>query len=158
MLVDEVMARIEELPALSGRVRGVLDLSELIRAKALPAYSPAAFVVHTALSPRGEPGTGTGYYLQSLDELVAVLLVVRIAGDLDGSRIQPQLHALARQAAEHLAGWAPPGAEAQPADDFEGLGPIGVLVLRAGRLVSLAAGTGIYQLDFALHTQLRTIQ
>ena len=52
-----------------------------------------------------------------------------------------------------LAGWAPEDSD----PETDGTDPIGVLVLRRGRVNSLDAGTVFYQLDFAIQQQVRVI-
>ena len=151
MLVDAIIARLEaEIPDLAGRARGALELSELIRQGALPAYSPAAFVVPAGLAPTGEAESSAGAYLQTLDELVAVVLILRSAGDVTGARGQPKLNELLLAVLAALAGWAP-----EDGVEETGLGGIGVLELRGGNLVQLDAGNIFYQLDFAQRAQLR---
>lgn len=154
MLVDAIITRLAaEVPALTDRVRGALELTELVRQGALPAYSPAAFVLPTGLAPTGDAESSAGAYLQSVDELCAVVLVIRTAGDVTGAKGQPKLNELILLVLAALAGWA-----AEDGAEETGLGGIGVLELRGGNLVQLDAGTIFYQLDFAQRSQLRILE
>ena len=158
LLVDAVGTRLEaKVPALVRRTRGILDFSELMRRKALPQYTPAAFVVGNGLNG-GSADFSAEATLQQAEEIVSVVLVWRSAGDVDGSKSQPGLNQLVWATIYALVGWAPdqePGDE--PDEEEDGSDPIGVLILRRGRLLSLDAGTAFYQLDFALQQQIRVI-
>lgn len=154
MLADEVATRLKaNVVALSGRVESALDLSEMMRRKALPNYTPAAFVLPNGLSG-GAAQSSENAFLQMADELVSVVLVQRTAGDVRGSKGQAPLQTLVWAVVLNLCGWEP-----EPAgnEDESGSDPIGVLALRRGRLISLDAGTVFYQLDFAISLQLRVI-
>lgn len=144
MLVDDIVARLgAQVAALTGRVQGALELSEMQRQKALPNYTPAGFVVPNGIVARGDGDASANAFLQMVDEVVSVVLVLRTAGDVRGAKTQPQLHTLIWAVINALCGWDP------------GAGEIGVLSLRRGRIVSFDAGTVFYQLDFAIQDQVR---
>jgi len=156
MLADAVVDRLaQKIPALAGgRVRGALEFAELVRQKALPNYTPAAFVVDGGMSGRGAESSA-GAFLQDAEEGIAVVLVLRSAGDVTGARAQPKLSELKWQVLFALCGWAPEGAEDE---DEDGTDPVGVLELRRGRINSVDAGTVFYQLDFAIRQQIRLLE
>jgi|GEM_PF-323914 len=155
LLVDGVIGRLEaQVPALANRVKGALDLSELIRKQALPQYTPGAFVTDNGMVGR-TADSSAGAFLQLAEETVSVLLILRTAGDVTGAKTQPKLSELKWQVIYALDGWAPEVDE--DAEDETGTDPIGVLELRRGRVNSLDAGTVFYQLDFAIVQQIRVI-
>jgi hypothetical protein len=71
-----------------------------------------------------------------------VVLFARAAGDVTGEKTLATIDSLEAAVLAALAGWGPAGA-------------IDVLEPRRGRLVSVAAGAVIYQIDFAITEQLR---
>ena len=150
MLADDVVARLGAVvPALTDRVQGALQLTELIRQKALPNYTPAAFVVPNGLV-FGEAQYETGYFIQGVDEVISIVLILRSAGDVRGAKVQGELQALIWAVIAALAGWSPESLETD-----EPVGPVGVLVPKRGSLARLDAGTVFYQLDFSIQQQLR---
>lgn len=153
MLADETIGRLEAVvPALNKRTKGALDLTEMLRRKALPNYSPAAFVVLNGISG-GTAQFSESMFVQAAEEVVSVILVLRTAGDVTGAKGQAELHTLVWAVIYALCGWAP--ADADP--EGNATDPIGVLVLRRGRVNSLDAGTVFYQLDFAIQQQVRVV-
>ncbi|MEX2126969.1 MAG: hypothetical protein WD871_01830 [Xanthobacteraceae bacterium] len=142
MLLDPVIARVKQAaPALGGRVEGAAELSALVKSNALPQVTPASFVLPNGLRG-GAADAVTGLFRQQLDEVVSVVLIVRVAGDRTGAGALPTIDTVIGQVVNAVCGWAPAG-------------QIGVFRLSAGRLVSLNAGAVIYQLDFAIADQLR---
>lgn len=142
MLVDDVIARISaNVPAIAGRTRGAAELTDLVKRGALPNKTPCAFVLPLGLQG-GEPDVATGIFRQQLDELIGVVIVVESAGDDTGARGLPPIDTIVRSVVNAVCGWA-------PGDQ------VGVFRLERGQLLSLAAGTIIYQLNFALGDQLR---
>ncbi len=107
----------------------------------LPQVTPAAFVLPLGMRG-GQPDAAAGMFRQFYDDVVAIVLVVEFAGDATGGRALPPIDALVRAIVDAMAGWGPGN-------------QVGVFRLMAGRLVSVAAGTVIYQLDFAINDQLR---
>ncbi len=142
MLIDDVIALIEAHVAdLAKRVEGAAELSGLVKQNALPPVTPAAFVLPLGL--RGsEPDASAGLFRQTYDEVVGVVLVIEAPGDATGRAALPTMHALAMQVVLAVCGRA-------PSDQ------VGVFRLLRGALISLSAGTIIYQLDFAIQDQLR---
>lgn len=142
MLVDEAIARIEaRCPALAKRTRGAAELTGYVKRGSLPNVTPCAFVLPTGLRAVA-PDAATGVFRQGVDELIAVVLVVAAAGDDTGARALPSIDALIDEVVSAICGWV-------PGDQ------VGVFRLERGQLLSLAGGTVIYQLDFAIEDQLR---
>lgn len=139
-------ARIATVAELAGRVQEAAELAELIRQKALPTAPVAAFVLPLGLVPRDQGSAGTGFFVQGIDERIGVLLVLQTPGDVTGRKALPRLNALVWEVIAAVAG------EGTDAD-----GAVGVFRFAGGRLVSLSAGLLYYQLDFAIHLQVRTI-
>lgn len=145
MLVEDLVARLAgSVAALAGRVAGAAELSELARQKALPQASPYAFVLPLGLIARSEGDAMAGAFVQGVDEMFAVVLFVRATGDVTGARALPTIDELVWAAIEAVCGWGPDAA-------------IGVFRLARGQLLSAEAGAVIYQLDFAIQTQVRII-
>jgi hypothetical protein len=145
MLVADLSARImAEVAALSDRVEGAAELTELLRRKALPQASPFAFVLPLGLRARSEGDAATGAFLQMIDELFAVVLIVRSAGDVTGAKALPKIDELVRAVIDAVCGWAPDEA-------------VGVFRLARGQLLAVDAGSVQYQLDFALQQQARIL-
>lgn len=152
MLADDIVARLgAEVDVLEKRVQGALALSEMIRQKALPNFTPAAFVVPNGLA-FGAAEYETGFFIQGVDEVFSIILLMRSASDVRGAKLQGELQALIWKVVEALAGWAPESPETD-----EPVAPVGVLVPKRGSLARLDAGTVFYQLDFAIQQQLRII-
>jgi len=143
VLLDPIKARLEaEVPSLSRRVEGAAELSALVKAGQLPQVTPHAFLL--PLGFRAERGESvTGLFTQVVADTVGVLLVERVAGDATGGKVLPKVEALADAVLGALAGWEP------DADAFDVLVPV------RGDLVSLTAGTVMFQLNFAVRRQLR---
>ena len=141
-LIAAVRERIESQVAdLAGRVEEVADLAELVRRGALPQRSPAAFVIPLGFNALAADAV-TGLFRQSLDDVVGVVLVVEAAGDPKAKRAIDKVDVLKDAVLVAMCGWGPAGA-------------IGEFRAQRGRLVSVAAGTVIYQIDFAIQDQLR---
>jgi hypothetical protein len=151
MLADQLTTRIGTIEALEGRVKTAADLSEMISRNELPNSPAAAFVVPGGLRPRGLPEGGTGAHLQEVDEIMVVVLIVRAAADATGAKGLVRLDPLILDVLGKVCGW-------EPADtpDNETL-PIGDFRLSRGQLLSMKAGTLIYQLEFACPLQLRIL-
>lgn len=144
MLVADLVTRLgDEVDALAGRVQGAAELSELVRKKALPQASPFAFVLPNGLVARSDGDASANAFTQMVDEVFAIVLVVRASGDITGARTLPTIDALVWAVILAVCGWGP--------DDA-----IGVFHLRRGQLLSADAGVVIYQLDFGLQQQVRT--
>jgi hypothetical protein len=137
---------------LEDRVQSAADLTEMLRQKTLPQSEVAAFVVPAGERATSQGDAATSAFTQMVDQVFAVILFVRAAGDATGKRGLVKLDPLKRAVIAAVAGWAP---EDEELDNTESA--IGVFRLSRGQLVSLTAGTQIYQLEFAIAVQLRII-
>lgn len=134
--------RLATVATLHGRIFGAARFAQVLASNQLPQVCPAAFVLPLGL--RGGAATAvTGLFRQSLDRLVGVVLVVRNVADATGAAAYAELEPLVEAVISAVAGWSP---------DADALG---TFVLTRGELVSVAAGTITYQLDFAIEDQLR---
>ncbi len=142
--VADIIARLNAaVPGLQGRIQGAGEFSALMKSNALPQVTPAAFVVPTGLM--GSAGDAiTGAFTQPIERMFGVIVVLR-AADRTGARAIDPLDTLIDETLAAIVGWAPGNA-------------VGVFRLVRGNLVSLSAGTIVYQLDFALPDQLRILQ
>jgi hypothetical protein len=141
MLVDDIIERLDDVTGLTGRVEGAAELSALVKSGNLPQQTPAAFVLPLGLRG-GQWEVSTGIFRQAYEETVSIVLVLESPSDATGAKALPEINDLIWGIVEKIAGWAP--AEA-----------VSVFRLVRGALVSMSAGTLIYQLDFALQNQLR---
>lgn len=140
-MFDEVKARLVDVAGFSGRWEPAAKFSELVARNHLPQVAPAGFILPLGL--RGQRADAvTGLYRQSLVEMMGIVMVLRSAGDATGGKSTDQITELRDVVIRRIAGWAP---------DFA----LGVFTVSRGELVSLSAGTLVYQIDFALETQLR---
>jgi len=157
MLEADIAARLEaQIPSLTHRVKMAIDLAELIREGAVPNYTPGAFIVPGGYRAQ-DAGMGTNEYVQELEERVAIILVVRSAGDVSGAKSQPELKTLLQAIIHALAGHQPGGEPAIDADEAVGFYQTGVLVFDGAELVELTAGAVFYRLDFTIDQQLRIL-
>lgn len=131
-----------QVPALGQRVLGAGDFAALVARSQLPQVTPAAAVLPLGLRG-GETAADYSRFRQIVTRRVAVVLVVRLP-DQVGARAPDDIEALAEAVVAALAGWTP--AETTP----------GVLRLEAGELRSVAGGTLVYDLTFALHDAVET--
>lgn len=140
-VVEALIARLQEkVPDLSNRVSGALQIAELMRQNALPQHTPAANVISVGLQG-GAPDIASGLYRQMYDEVFGVLLTFRNndqVGKAALARVGEVIHAVLNA----VAGWAPENA-------------LGTFRLVRGTVVTVSAGTLVYQIDFALTDQLR---
>lgn len=141
--VVSIIARISALVgALAGRIEGAAEFAAVMKSNALPQVTPAAFVLPLGLHG-GQADAAAGAYTQPLERVFGVVLVMRNAGRTGEDAIDP-LDTLIEETVTALAGWGPAGA-------------VGVFRLVRGALVSMAAGTVVYQLDFAISDQVRIL-
>lgn len=143
MLADDVIQRLKErVPELQTRVEGAASLVQLMQANQLPQSTPAANAISSGLAG-GAPDAAAGLFRQPFDETVSVFLTFRnVQGK--GDRALDLFDAVKWGVIEALCGWAP--------DDS-----VGVFRLVRGQVVNMAAGTLIYQIDFAIGDQLRIV-
>lgn len=128
------------VPALTGRVEGAIAFAELMRQNSLPQVTPAAFVLPLGMQG-GAVDAVTGLFRQEVREIVGVMLVLR-SFSRTGDKAVPELDTLIDAVVSVVAGAEMPGA-------------IGVFSVARGSIVSMTAGTIVYQLEFQLSDQLR---
>lgn len=143
---DRLMSEVEQLDK---RVQTAADLSELIAKKALPQAPVTGFVVPSGLRPTGGE-SAAGAFTQEIDEVIALVLVLRTAGDVTGTKGLVKLDPLLLAVIEALSGWAP-----DEEDAAEAYPVTGVFRLLRGQVVRVDAGVIFYQLEFACSWQLR---
>lgn len=142
MLVDDVITRLQASVTGLRTIKPAADLVQLMAQNQLPQHTPAAHVVASALTG-GAVDSQAGMFRQSIDEQVSVLLSFRnVQGP--GGNVVDQLDTILWAVIEALCGWGP--------DDV-----IGTFRLQRGRVVNMAAGTLVYQIDFAIGNQLRIL-
>lgn len=141
-LVTDVKARIEP-PAIAGLigVEEAADLAALVAAKQLPQRSPWAYVLPLGFDG-GAGDAVTGLYRQPFRQVIGVVLVVQALDDPKARKALATVDGLEQALLAKICGWAPDGA-------------IGVFGAQRGRLISVAGGLVIYQIDFVLQNQLR---
>lgn len=141
--MKSVIDRLETIETLKRRVYGAAKLGELTERGSIAVNGTSAFVLPLGLRG-GAVNAASGMYLQSLDRLVGIVLVVKNVGDATGAKALIELDPLIEAVIQLLAGWGP--------DDFA------VFTLARGELVSIEKGTITYQLDFAIEDQLRIMR
>lgn len=142
MIPDVIQRLKDQVTDFQGRVEGAAQLAALMHQNALPQVTPAAHVVPLGVQG-GRTNAATGLFRQEIESLVGVLITLRTNSRTGGAQL-PDLVELTGAVTTAIAGWAPAGA-------------IGVFRLSRGQLVTMVAGTLIYQLDFALPDQLRIV-
>lgn len=153
MLADQVKTRLEAtVTDLAGRVQTALELAELMGQQALPQAALSAFVVPAGQQARDGGEAIAGAFTQTLNDMVAIVLVLRNAGDVTGGKSVPKLTALIPAIAAVLAGWKPP--DEDPDSIYVNLGP---LTWQSAATVAVKAGVVFYQIEVAAQVQLRII-
>lgn len=144
MLADTVIARLmDKVPDLQRRIQGAASLVQLMQENKLPPVTPAANVIASGLVG-GQAAAGSGAFTQAFDETISVFLTFRnVQGT--GSRALDLFDTVKWAVIRALCGWAPSDT-------------VGVFRLVSGRVVNMAAGTLIYQIDFAIGDQLRILE
>ncbi len=136
-----VIARIEaRVPALSGRTRPAEDYVSLLRQKSMASAPGGAFVMPAGLRG-GRPAAATGSFVQDIDEVTAVVILVPAPSKGLG-RQGGTIDLLIRQVIEAVAGWA-------PGDE------VGVFQVLRGAMINLGDAVLAYQIDFSITDQLR---
>lgn len=145
MLTSDVKALIENaIPVLTGRCQELADLSLLMKAGKWPASPVAAFVLPLGLRPRSQGDASANAFLQALDEMVGVLIVINASGDPTGGKALPKIDELIDQMLNSICGFCP------------GIG-FGVLRAARGQLLDSGDGRIVYQLDFATEKYVRIV-
>lgn len=143
MTIAAVIQRLEAMvPSLAGRIEGAMQFAELMRSGNLPQVTPAAHVLPLGLQG-GQPDVMTGAFRQPIARSIAVVLTIRTYDVTAGREVDP-LNSLIDEILAAIAGWTPDST-------------VGVYRLSRAGLVSMAAGTVIYQIDFSIDDQLRIL-
>lgn len=141
MLIEDLIQRLKDrVPDFSGRVEGAANLAELMTQGGLSQVTPAANVMSVGLQG-GQPDVGAGLYRQSFEEVFGVVLIFR-NNSPTGKRAFETWEATKQAVILAVAGWSPEGV-------------LGTFRLARGTIVNFAAGTLVYQIDFAIGDQLR---
>lgn len=140
-MIAEVIARLKaQVPAFGGRIEGAMELADLMKRNALPQADTTAFVLPLGVQG-GEANSANQYFTQVTEEAIGVMITLRTYTQTGGVAIDP-LEALRASVIAAIAGWGPAAAS-------------GVFRLLRATLVSMDAGTVVYQIDFAIADQLR---
>lgn len=140
MITDIIARLIARVPEFGGRIEGAMELADMIARKALPQVTPAAHVVPLGMQG-GVANSANIFFTQEFDEAIGVLISLRTY-TATGGKSADLLETLKLAVISALAGWGPDTA-------------VGVFRLLRGQLVSMEAGTVVYQIDFAMMDQLR---
>lgn len=142
-MIADVIARLKaRVPDFGGRIEGAMELADLMKRNALPQAPLSAFVLPLGLQG-GEANSANQYFTQTFDEAVGVMITTRTFTQTGATAVDP-LEVLRNAVIAAIVGWGPPTA-------------LGVFRLLRATLVSMDAGTVVYQIDFALTDQLRII-
>tara|TARA_R110002094_G_scaffold160396_6_gene145794 strand:- start:2824 stop:3255 length:432 start_codon:yes stop_codon:yes gene_type:complete len=142
-MIDDVIARLEaSVPDLAYRVEGAANFAALMKSNALPQHGTAAHVLPLGLRG-GNADASTGAFTQMVEEVVGIVLTVRTFSQT-GDKALIELKPLIDAVVNAIAGWGPEDA-------------MGVFRLVRGSLVTMAAGTMVYQIDFSISDQLRIL-
>ena len=139
VVIADVIARLNARVPEFRSIEGVADFTELLKQNALPQQTPAAHVVPNGIRG-GKPEAAAGLFTQSTSEAIAVLLTLR-SNDQAGERALADVDGLIGNVINAIAGWA--------SND-----EVGVFQLETGSVLSLAAGTLVYQLTFSITDEL----
>lgn len=140
-MISDVINRLEaKVPQLANRTYGAADFANLMRTNTLPKQTPSAYVLGLGLQG-GQSEAGAGFYTQMFDRAIAVVLTFK-SYDATADRILDDTEAMIEAVVASIAGWG-------PNDET------GVFRLARGNLVTMKAGTIVYQIDFTIKDQLR---
>ena len=143
MLIDDVIAQLKtEVAAFENRVEGAAELSALVAAGKWPQRTPAAWVLPLGFDQKGGESVA-GMFTAMLSRGVGVVMFNRASGDATGGKSLPTIETLETGLLGALAGWQPASVS------------FGVLLPVRSRLISVAAGAVIHQIDFSIDDQLR---
>ena len=151
MLLDDVRSRIAglipELPA--ERLQFAAELAELVRRDALPNAPLSAYLLESGSTPTGPGQSGAGYFIQSIEQRVTLVLIMNSAGDVTGGKAVVRADDLPDRCVRAMLGWAPAGdADHVFTTDFRFAG---------SAPPALSAGRVMTQLDFVIGLQLRIL-
>ncbi|MDX8354355.1 hypothetical protein [Cognatiyoonia sp. IB215182] len=143
-MIEAVITRLKaQVGFLQERVEGAADFTNLVATRKASSYSTIAHVIPLTLRG-GAADAATGMFRQSFDRSVSVILSIR-SNDRNGRAALTNLEDNLFAIINAIVGWA-------PNDE------VGVFRLVGGRVVSMAQGLFIYQIDFSIQDQLRIAQ
>lgn len=142
MLVDALKTRLRDAVPELRSVEGAANMAALMQSNGLPQQTPAAHVVTLGMQG-GDEEAAAGAFIQSYQEVLGVIVTWRTVVNTD--RAVSDVEDLIRTIVRAVAGWEPAGAMAP-------------FKLLRGQLVTMAKGTLVYQLDFAIADQLRIFE
>ena len=144
MLTEDVKARLSDLvPALNARVKLVADFAAI--KKTANFQGPlAASVLPLGLRKRSGGDAAVNAFTQMLDEVVGIVLTVRVAGNSAGDKGLPTIEDLIDGTIAALCGWGPET-------------HAGVFVFERGALIDADAGLISYQIDVSIQKQVRNL-
>lgn len=139
-IIPAVIARLHAAGLFGGRIHAASNLAALMQSGQATQPVLRAHVLPADLAGREVP-SASGAFIQNVDRGVAVLISLPVY-DGTGATAATDIEQLIASTVAAIAGWSP------------GDTP-GVFRMRQGRLLSLAGGTILYQLDFIIPDQLR---
>lgn len=139
---EAIRARLQTRVPELRQIEDALSMAALVKSGALPRQSPAAWVVPAGLSAAA-PAAATGMYIQSVTEIISVILSVT-THNAAGTGKSAAIQELIRAVIEALCGWGP--------DDAPGSWQ-----LRRGELVSMTGGAVVWRIDFQIADEVRII-
>ena len=135
----DLIARLKaEVPDLGDRVGGAAEWTRLTQSGAEPNVTPVAFVLPTG-GVGGKHQGMTGAYVQPVDLLISVILVLRT--DTAGLRALDRVSGLIDDIIQAIAGW-----------DID---LTGLFVFRRWQLIQAAKGTLTYEITFSIGDTIR---
>lgn len=141
-LVAAVIARLRATVPDLRTIDGAAALAALIERNAIAQVTPAAHVIPSGLKGLAAEAM-TGAFVQDVEETVTVVLSLRPNDRIGAAGIEP-VEALKTAVIAAIAGWA-------PGDET------GVFVLSRAGISNVSGGALIFQIDFAIHDQLRIL-
>ena len=140
-MLAAAIARLEaRVPALVGRLKGAAEFSALVASNDIGQVQAGAYVIAMSISG-GQARAITGAFVQDVEEGLTVVLTQR-SEDPRGGTARDWLVTQRDAVIAALAGWVPDGSP-------------GPMRLRRGQMLNVQRGLLVYQLDFAVLTQLR---
>lgn len=140
MQVAAVIDRLSRAAPSLRKVEGAAELTSYMATQNKPPAGITAFVVPTGLRG-GEVTSASTLYVQMVEEVVTVILIMRHA-DRTGAAALPKIEAAIDECITAVAGWGP--------DDAPG-----TFRLRSGAPFSFSGDMLAYQIEFAIMDQLR---
>ncbi len=107
MIVKPSITRLgDEVPALSGRVRGAADYTSLLRGGSLPQAPAFAYVLYGGIARRGDPQVAVGDFRQPIARGIKIVVFYRTTHP-EGARLVDDLEEMARDILKAFCGWRP---------------------------------------------------